>query len=97
MGLGRVKPVEQKAVVGGVKPLLVSTQCETATVPIPVVDVVEALPENFTDGGAKGVVKPCAAIQTSNVTALVLVICRTDPKVCDSPGVPGEFEFAESV
>lgn len=87
-------PAAQNAVVGGAKPFEVSRQLVIATVPIPVVEVKLTLLENNV-GAAVGSVKLFAAIQIVTVPAAVLVICKVEPNVCASTGVPGEFEDAE--
>jgi hypothetical protein len=50
-------PAAQNAVVGGAKPLVVSTQLVKLAVPDPVVDVVDRLLANVMFGGVTGFVK----------------------------------------
>jgi hypothetical protein len=54
-------PAEQKAVVGGARPFVVSTQLSRSAFPVPVVDVIELLLEKVTAGGAVGNMKSCDA------------------------------------
>jgi len=89
---------EQKVFVGGVKPLLVSTQLVKAKVPVPCVELSPYwLEKVMKPGGTVGAVKSCAANQTVRVLAVVVVfwILTTLPNCCARVLDPGELELVE--
>ena len=87
-----VLPAGQKVVVGGAKPLDVSTQLSRPTLPVPVVDVrASSLLALMVPGGTVGKEKFWAANQrvTSSVLLELFIICSVEPNSCDSAGPPG--------
>jgi hypothetical protein len=92
------EPAGQKPVVGGAKPLEVSTQLVKPTVPVPVTDVMARLLAYVIPGkgGAVGNVKFWATIQSLIVVVPgeLSVTVRTEPSSCALSGPPGEFVLA---
>jgi len=65
-------------------------------VPVPVVEVIERLLSYISGGGVVGAVKFWADVQIVRLVAAVVVMNSVALSSSAKPGVPGEFDDAES-